>query len=237
MKRFLLALMVILTMCSLANAQNQTTVLKDSIGKIKVTVKKSKEAKADEQSTAVTVVGVDTNDTDSLDSDSTFIHTSHNSANINFDTDDFFPFKLFGTAFGAAVLVPIVAIIMVFGLPIFVIFLVFFFRYKNRKARYRLAEQALAAGQPLPEEFIRESRLAIDQHAQGIKNIFLGIGLFIFLWGITGEFGIGAIGLLVMFIGIGQWVTDRQREKKNEQLKATVKAFEEKKNEEKNEEN
>ena len=64
---------------------------------------------------------------------------------------------------------------------------------------------ALAAGQPLPAEFIRENK-TVDSRSQGIKNTFTGIGLFIFLWAITGEFGIGAIGLLVTFMGIGQWI-------------------------------
>ena len=96
-------------------------------------------------------------------------------------------------------------IIAVFGFPVFILFVIFFFRYKNRKARYRLAEQALAAGQPLPAEFIRENK-TVDSRSQGIKNTFTGIGLFIFLWAITGEFGIGAIGLLVTFMGIGQWI-------------------------------
>ena len=86
-----------------------------------------------------------------------------------------------------------------------ILFIVFFFRYKNRKARYRLAEQALATGQPLPADFIRENKPA-DPCSQGIKNTFTGIGLFIFLWAITGEFGIGTIGLLVAFMGIGQWI-------------------------------
>ena len=34
----------------------------------------------------------------------------------------------------------------------------------------------------------------------------VGIGLFIFLWAITEEFGLGCIGLLVMFTGFGQLV-------------------------------
>lgn len=64
---------------------------------------------------------------------------------------------------------------------------------------------ALATGQPLPADFIRENKPA-DPCSQGIKNTFTGIGLFIFLWAITGEFGIGTIGLLVAFMGIGQWI-------------------------------
>ena len=179
MKNFLLALMVVLTTCTLAVAQ--TTVVRDSIGKVKVTV--TKDNKANTNNTAVTVIGVDTADADSAD--------------VNF------PFH--NVSAGGGILVAIIAIIAVFGFPVFILFVIFFFRYKNRKARYRLAEQALAAGQPLPAEFIRENK-TVDSRSQGIKNTFTGIGLFIFLWAITGEFGIGAIGLLVTFMGIGQWI-------------------------------
>ena len=63
MKNFLLALMVVLTTCTLAVAQ--TTVVRDSIGKVKVTV--TKDNKANTNNTAVTVIGVDTADADSAD--------------------------------------------------------------------------------------------------------------------------------------------------------------------------
>lgn len=101
--------------------------------------------------------------------------------------------------------IAVTAIVFVFGLPLLIIFVVFFFRYKNRKAKYRLAEQALASGQQLPENFFKEAA-ATDIRSKGINNIFVGIGLFIFLWAITGEFGLGCIGLLVMFTGFGQLV-------------------------------
>ena len=74
-----------------------------------------------------------------------------------------------------------------------------------QKARYRLAEQAIAAGQPLPENLFKEAD-STDIRSKGIKNVFVGIGLFIFLWAITEEFGLGCIGLLVMFTGFGQLV-------------------------------
>ena len=204
MKNFLLALMVVLTTCTLAIAQNQTTVVRDSVGKVKVTVTKDNKAKTN--NTAVTVIGVDTADTDSteVDANSSNISTGHGKASFTFESDDDdFPFHGFGINGG--ILVAIISIIAVFGFPVFILFVIFFFRYKNRKARYRLAEQALAAGQPLPAEFIRENK-TVDSRSQGIKNTFTGIGLFIFLWAITGEFGIGAIGLLVTFMGIGQWI-------------------------------
>lgn len=213
MKNFLLALMVVLTTCTLAIAQNNTTVVQDSVGNVKISVKKS--SKANANNTAVTVVGVDAMDADSTDIDADSSSVSHGSASFSINTDDDdFPFYDFENAV-SGLLIPIIAIISVFGSPVLILFIVFFFRYKNRKARYRLAEQALATGQPLPADFIRENKPA-DPCSQGIKNIFTGIGLFIFLWAITGEFGIGTIGLLVAFMGIGQWIIGNKQKQNSE---------------------
>ena len=90
--------------------------------------------------------------------------------------------------------------------PVLIIFLVFFFRYKSRKAAYRVAEQAIAAGRPLPDEFLRKvkQKPVSNSLSQGINSICIGIGLFIFLWALTNEFGLGCIGLLIMFMGFGK---------------------------------
>lgn len=143
---------------------------------------------ADTTDTAVTVVSIDKADA-----------TSAEDENVNF------PFSTLEDSVSEGILVSIIAIVAVFGLPVFILFVIFFFRYKNRKARYHLAEQALAAGHPLPENFLQEKH-PTDQRSQGIRNTFTGIGLFIFLWTITENLGIGTIGLLVMFTGIGQWI-------------------------------
>lgn len=120
--------------------------------------------------------------------------------------------SIFGHNIGEDVIVPIVAIVFGCSIPVLILFFAFFFRYKNRQAKYRIVEEALKAGQPLPEGIFKETQY-IDMKSKGIKNTFTGIGLFIFLWAITGEFGVGSIGLLVMFIGIGQWIIDRQKPK------------------------
>lgn len=104
-----------------------------------------------------------------------------------------------------ALLIPIVAITAVFGLPVLIVFISFFFNYKNKKAKYKLAEKALESGNPIPESLFQEANNNNIQR-KGITNIFTGIGLFIFLWTITEEFSIGSIGLLVMFTGFGQLV-------------------------------
>ena len=165
MKQILIALLLAFTTSTVINAQKQSSIEKDSTENVKVTLSKKTDTKADESNTTVTVIGVDTTDKD----------------------DNDLPFGNLSDTISGGILISIIAIVAVFGLPVFILFVIFFFRYKNRKARYRLAEQAIAAGQPLPENFIRENRPA-DQRSQGIKNTFTGIGLFIFLWAITGNY-------------------------------------------------
>ena len=101
-----------------------------------------------------------------------------------------------------------------FALPLLIVLAILFFRYKSRKAKYRLAEKALEAGQPLPADFCRKTDVG-DIRSRGIKNVFLGLGLFIFLWALTETFGLGCIGLLVMFTGFGQLVIYYAREKED----------------------
>lgn len=217
MKQILIALLLAFTTSTVINAQKQSSIEKDSTENAKVTLSKKTDTKADESNTTVTVIGVDTTDMDTTagkDANSVSSSgSSHGKVGFTFESDDNdLPFGNLSDTISGGILISIIAIVAVFGLPVFILFVIFFFRYKNRKARYRLAEQAIAAGQPLPENFIRENRPA-DQRSQGIKNTFTGIGLFIFLWAITGEFGIGAIGLLIMFMGIGQWIIGSKQQK------------------------
>lgn len=147
---------------------------------------------------------------DIADTAGTGTSISHNL--IDFDRADSFHFD---TNFAEDVIIPIVGIIFGCAVPVLIVFFAFFFRYKNRKAKYRLVEQALASGQPLPEGIFNEVAYT-DLRSRGIKNTFTGLGLFVFLWAITGSLGIGCIGLLVMFTGIGQWVTVLTKNDKKE---------------------
>ena len=100
-------------------------------------------------------------------------------------------------------------IIMVFGLPVFIVALVLYFAYKNKQAKYRLASEALAAGKEIPENLFKANpkKENNDTLTKGIKNVFLGIGLGVFLWVLTSEEGIAAIGFLIFCIGLGQVAT------------------------------
>ena len=169
MKRIFIALMVAMTFCSLAMAQNQT---------------------------------ITQNNNDSSDStfvaeytdivDSSTVDTDYQSSSFDFGNE--FPFNMGKGAINGGILTGLIVVILIFGFPFFIVFVAFYFRYKNRKAKYKLMEQ--------PQ----------DYRTKGIKNICTGIGLFIFLWAITDEFSIGCIGLLVLFTGIGQWIISRNQQ-------------------------
>ena len=100
------------------------------------------------------------------------------------------------------------SIIMIFGLPVFIVAILLYFSYKNKQAKYKLASEALAAGKEVPENLFKNNpqKENVDVLQKGIKNVFLGIGLGVFLWVLTEERGIAAIGFLIFCIGMGQVV-------------------------------
>lgn len=115
--------------------------------------------------------------------------------------------------------VAIIAIIMIFGMPVFIVALVLYFRHKNKQARYRLASEALAQGKEIPKELFNDEKQdnRQDMLAKGVRNIFLGIGLGVFLWVLTETGGIAAIGFLIFCTGMGQVVIAYiTRERKND---------------------
>ena len=101
-------------------------------------------------------------------------------------------------------IIPIIAIIFGTLCPVLIIFAIFYFRNKDRNRKYKVIEKAIEAGQPIPEEIFLESTGQQDSMGKGIKKIFIGLGLFVFLWFITGDLSIGSIGFLVTLIGVGE---------------------------------
>lgn len=106
--------------------------------------------------------------------------------------------------------IAIVAILVIFFLaPVGVLALLFWFIYKNRKQKLRLAEMAMAKGQPLPDS-LAPGRLEPAELVwrKGIRNVSIGLGLaclFAFMeWG----WAIG-IALFVAIYGGGQMVIAR----------------------------
>lgn len=196
MKRIILGIMLAMMFCTLVQGANRTVTENDSLGNKKRVIELRDTVINGESMTDT--LSVMTYENSAASSDAPENWRTHHDSDIDWSN-----FNLDKNTAGAIICVT--AIVFVFGLPLLIIFVIFFFRYKNRKAKYRLAEQALASGQQLPENFFKEAA-ATDIRSKGINNIFVGIGLFIFLWAITGEFGLGCIGLLIMFTGFGQLV-------------------------------
>ncbi len=208
MKRILLALMVALAFCSSILAQ-QATISTTPEGKTPAVTSSQMKATEDEE-VPYTVIST-TAKPDTLSADqSTQSKKSRKQSRREHSS--------FGSPFNwdSDVFIATIAIIMVFGFPVFIVFITFYFRYKNRQAKYRLAERALEAGQPLPENFFQDNKVS-DPSSQGIRNVFTGLGLFIFLWAITDSFAIGTIGLLIMCMGAGQWLIGKNNQKKTTQ--------------------
>lgn len=123
---------------------------------------------------------------------------------------------IFGDMDGAAfmgLLIPILAIVCVgFLLPVILVLLVFYFINRNRKEKYRLAEMAIKNGQPIPDALLKDAKSDdwdSTSYNAGIRQMFTGVGLAIFLGIVAGEVGFG-IGALVFFIGLGKWYIARQ---------------------------
>ena len=134
-------------------------------------------------------------------------------ADINMDIDDLAGF---------------IVLLLLFSSPIVITALILGFRHKEKKAKYQIISEALAAGKELPKEFFVEASKNTDTKvvlSKGIKNACLGIGLTIMLWCITEERGIASIGILIFFIGIGQvitaYATREKEENKNEPTNST----------------
>lgn len=202
MKQIIFALLMALTCCSLAYGKNRTVTENDSLGNKKRVIE-IRDTMIDGKATTDTLSVMTYENSASIDETDDSCNWKHHKSNRNWGisgldfSDNVGPGEM---------IISIIAIVFVFGFPIAIVFLVFFFRYKNRKAKYRLVEQALASGQQLPENIFKEATQMTDTRVKGIKNAFLGLGLFIFLWAATESFGMGCIGLLVMFTGLGQIV-------------------------------
>lgn len=198
--RFILLATVILLSATTAQGKIRKVSEKDSLGNVKRVIE-LRDTVIDGKSVADTL-SIMTYETEegAEASDGSYAHHYDSGA----DWEEVFSDRVNG------VLIPLLGLILCFGFPLFLLFIIFYFRYKNRKAKYRLLEQAIAAGRPLPPDFFKsdvvKDMAMSDIRSKGIKNIFLGIGLFIFLWAITTEFSIGCIGLLIMFTGFGQVV-------------------------------
>lgn len=124
-----------------------------------------------------------------------------------------------GNTANLALLIPILAILFIFGGPIILLILVLVFFFGSRRRRQRdmnnNIDKLLAAGRDIPIELLRgdEPKSADDtgNQAKGIRNICLGAGWLLFLT-IAFDIQIGAVGFIWIGLGLSQvliWYLNR----------------------------
>lgn len=220
MKKIYIILLLILTTSIIAYSQTDTQ--KDSTANSKETIQSSSNKKKATATITYTPSYTDTDDegmtvvSTTVDGDSTTVTQLFDRVSYTFDDDDLgFIEGIRKVTAGSIIFLVFLIILIIFALPLLIILLILYFRNRNRRERYRVVEKAIEAGQPIPNEILKEN-LNIDTEAKGISNMCLGAGLFIFLWLITNSLGIGCIGVLVAFIGLGQYLVARQNRQFNQ---------------------
>lgn len=206
MKRILLTLTLVLIGVLLINAKAKNNGTKDSIPNASISVTYTP-SYSDTDESGETVVSTESAADSTLSDEDSYDSSQKFTMSKQWDIDDFG--DDFGSGLKKSIALGFLALLLVFGTPVIIVALALYFRYKNRRNRYRVIEKALESGQPIPDEFVKQN-MTNDTESKGIKNICLGLGLFIFLWALT-TFAIGCIGILIMCNGIGQYVVARKK--------------------------
>ena len=110
--------------------------------------------------------------------------------------------------------IAIIVAVLVFLLllsPFIIVLLLIYFVNRNRKQKVQMAQMAMQNGQPIPNDLLNEKQDDWDRndYQAGIRQMFTGVGLAIFLGITAGKYGF-SIGALVFFIGLGKWFVARQ---------------------------
>ncbi|SFG32717.1 DUF6249 domain-containing protein [Prevotella sp. KH2C16] len=164
----------------------------------------------------------DTTSTSASETQDSIIEESqsrHYGMDTDFDDGDFNIFglrELLATGGGIALAAFVFLIIFLFLLfPFIVILLVLRYLVKRHNDRVALAEKAMESGQAIPEAMKPVDKQSVDYlYKRGIRNIAIGVGLFImfYIWGSSTLAGVGA---LIACYGLGQLAISRSSKKQD----------------------
>ncbi len=200
MKRVILMMVAMLTMITVANAKERLVYQTDSITGERLVIEVNdtmRNGHAEVDTLSITRYPAKSNST---------VH-------IDYDDDDSEleqVSKFLNKSGWAIVLISVASIFAIFIGPLLVIALVFYYRHKNRKARYELAAKMIEKGEPLPADLEDSVRGLSDMESKGIKNMCIGAAVTIFIWALTDSFGLACIGLIVLANGVSQYIIARR---------------------------
>ena len=126
-------------------------------------------------------------------------------------------------------LIPIFGVLM----PVFIVLIVYIYESKNKKNKYDTiieVSKNVKDGVEIQEllESLQEKKSSVDLRRTGLVTLFTGIGL-----SALDYFGLGTdvlfgVGLLVMFIGIGQMIAGYIYPNQPDEINRVVEGYEKK---------
>ena len=129
-----------------------------------------------------------------------------------------------------SLLIPIFGIL----LPVLIIFVVFFYESKNKKNKYNALIEVSKNMKDSDEvkdllnSFRQGKKSNTDYRKTGLVTIFTGVGLAAFdYYGLKTDIVFG-VGLLVMFIGVGQMIAGYVYPNQADEINNAVESFEKK---------
>lgn len=201
MKRVILFMVALLTVCMVTTAKQRVVYRTDSITNERLVIEVNDTMRNGQA------------EVDTLSITRYPIGTSVNSVTNRSDDDDDLSEMEKVFAFltsGSVILILVISVLAIFVGPLLIIALIFYYRHKNRKAKYELAAKMIEKGEPLPADLEESVRGLSDMESKGIKNMCLGAALTIFFWALTDSFGLACIGLIVLANGLSQYIIARR---------------------------
>lgn len=134
----------------------------------------------------------------------------------------------------AGLLIPLAGIVGVFGMPVVVVFLAFYFSYRRRRETLATVREFLNKGQPVPPQLLESlgSRYAAttaspvvrkrSDLARGFQLTFIGLGITLALWVHNPHSTTWGWGLIPTVMGLGYlasgWVQSCDRAPDRDEL-------------------
>ena len=127
------------------------------------------------------------------------------------------------------VLIPIIAILF----PVFIVWIVFVYTSREKKYKYDAlieVSKNIKDGEEIQElvESLKEKKSSTDLRKTGLVTIFTGIGLSTLDYFGLGTDVVFGIGLLLMFIGVGQMIAAYVYPNQPDEITNVVESYEKK---------
>jgi len=113
-------------------------------------------------------------------------------------------------------LVPLTAVILIFGTPIIIVIAVLRYRANRQRLINEMVMKLADKGQPIPPEVFLDPVKRKSDLRSSFSLIGAGLGLMGFFWFVDAHEGMG-IGLIPLMIGLGQlasWKIEQSRKDK-----------------------